>query len=65
MLRYILRRVLLFMPTLLAISILTFILIQLPPGDYLSSVVLELLNSGQEVSEQLLSALNNRTYAVG
>ena len=37
-------------PTLLAISILTFIIIQLPPGDYLSNQIAELRAQGEEAS---------------
>ena len=37
MLQYLLRRLLTMATTLVAISILVFIIIQLPPGDYLTS----------------------------
>ena len=39
MLRYIVQRLLLMVPTLLAISILTFVIIQLPPGNYLDTMM--------------------------
>ena len=54
MLKYILRRVLLFIPTLLAVSMVTFMLIQLPPGDYLTTIIYQLEESGEEVDEALL-----------
>ena len=60
MLKFILRRVLLFVPTLLAISMITFLLIQLPPGDYLSTIIYQLEESGEEVDEALLAALRQR-----
>jgi peptide/nickel transport system permease protein len=60
MLRYILQRVLLFFPTVFVISIVTFMLIQLPPGDYITVYAAQLESSGQEVSEQLLVALRGR-----
>lgn len=60
MIGFIFRRFLLFIPTVLIISIMTFILIQLPPGDYISSYASQLEASGQEASEQLLSALRHR-----
>ena len=41
MLRYLVRRILLMIPTLVAISILAFLIIQLPPGDFLSAYVAE------------------------
>ena len=42
MLTYVIRRVLIMIPTMLAISVLTFIIIQLPPGDYLTTYIAEL-----------------------
>ena len=60
MIKFLLRRVLLFAPTLVAISIVTFVLIQLPPGDYLTSYLLELEQSGQEVSDELVASLKHR-----
>ena len=35
MLGYVVRRLLMMIPTLVAISAIVFIIIQLPPGDYL------------------------------
>jgi peptide/nickel transport system permease protein len=60
MLKFLLRRVLLFIPTLLSISIVTFLLIQLPPGDYLTTIIYQLEESGEEVDEALLAALRKR-----
>jgi len=60
MLRYILQRILLFIPTVFVISVVTFVLIQLPPGDYITVYAAQLEASGQEVSEQLLTALRGR-----
>jgi peptide/nickel transport system permease protein len=60
MLNFLIQRLLLFIPTVFVISIVTFILIQLPPGDYISSYAAQLEASGQEASEQLLSALRTR-----
>ena len=37
MFQYLVRRLLVMIPTLTAISIVSFILIQLPPGDYLTT----------------------------
>ena len=59
MLRFIFQRLLLFIPTLIVISIVAFTLIQLPPGDYITVYAAQLEASGQEVSEQLLAALRN------
>jgi len=41
MLAYIIRRLLIMIPTLLAISFLVFAIIQAPPGDYLSTIIAE------------------------
>lgn len=50
MLRFIVVRVLSAIPVLLGISLVSFIIIQLPPGDFASSFKTNLLNNG--VSEQ-------------
>ncbi|WP_411958651.1 ABC transporter permease [Paracoccus homiensis] len=53
---FILRRVLYMIPTVLLVSIVTFVIIQLPPGDYLDSLAAELGESGVDntaVVEQL------------
>ncbi|MBT6314141.1 MAG: ABC transporter permease [Alphaproteobacteria bacterium] len=51
MLRYIARRVMLMIPTLLAISVLVFVIIQLPPGDYLTTMINEAVASGMDVDK--------------
>ena len=48
---YVLKRILYMIPTLLVISVITFIIIQLPPGDYLTSYIATLEQSGAMVSE--------------
>ena len=55
---YIMRRVLLSVPTLVAISIIGFIIIQLPKGDYLDRKIQELEeqygdSSSMEMAEEL------------
>ena len=44
------RRLLLMVPTLLVISIMVFVIVQLPPGDYLQSRILEYQMQGTEAS---------------
>ena len=39
MITYIIRRMLLMIPTLLVISLLVFIIIELPPGDYIENSI--------------------------
>ena len=48
MIGYIIRRVVLVIPTLFVISIITFIIIQLPPGDYLTTYIANLQETGEE-----------------
>ena len=49
---YILRRVLQVIPTLIFISIVSFVIIQLPPGDYVTAYVANLSAAGEESSEE-------------
>ncbi|MEX2649244.1 MAG: ABC transporter permease [Alphaproteobacteria bacterium] len=53
MLAYIAHRVLIMVPTLLGISLLTFVIIQLPPGDYLTTYVAELEAQGEAADEKI------------
>ncbi|MXX27473.1 MAG: ABC transporter permease [Caldilineaceae bacterium SB0668_bin_21] len=64
MLAYIVQRVLLIIPMLIAISILSFAVIQLPPGDFLTSYVAQLRQEGDEVDEAELESLRQR-YGLG
>src|ERR671923_198208 len=50
MLRYTLRRVLIMIPTLIVISFVTFVIIQLPPGDFLSNQIAELQSQGDKAA---------------
>lgn len=47
MFRYLIQRLLLMIPTLLLISLVTFVIIQLPPGNYLETLISELRASGE------------------
>ncbi|MGH7264490.1 MAG: ABC transporter permease [Candidatus Rokuibacteriota bacterium] len=47
MIRYLVQRLLLMIPTLFLISVVTFVIIQLPPGDYLETLVTELRAAGE------------------
>lgn len=60
MLQYILRRGLAMIPTLFAISIISFGIIVLPPGDFLSSYVASLESQGVTVDQAALVALRER-----
>ena len=60
MVQFIIRRILVMIPTMFAVSIVAFIVIQLPPGDYLTSYVANLASSGEQVEEHVIAALNER-----
>lgn len=49
MVAYIIKRILLMIPTLIGISMIAFMIIQLPPGDYLTSLMSSMADSGQTV----------------
>ena len=57
MLNYTIRRLLLMIPTLVAISVIVFIIIRLPPGDYLSTYIAELEAQGEAVDPQRIAFL--------
>lgn len=54
---YILRRILYMIPTLVIISMLSFTVIQLPPGDYLTTKMAQLSAQDELVNLDLLEAL--------
>ena len=54
---YIGRRLLIMVPTLFIVSVLTFTIIQLPPGDYVTSRIMRLRESGDEVDQQQIDDL--------
>ena len=59
MLSYIAYRVLQFVPLLLMISVLTFAIIELPPGDYLTMHIYQLEQAGTRVSEAEIARLKD------
>ena len=60
LLQYILRRIAYMLLILVAVSIVSFIIIQLPPGDYLTTYILTLKEAGHEVDEAQIAALEKR-----
>ena len=52
MFRYLVRRTLMALITIAAISVLSFMIIQLPRGDYINSYVAQQTASGTEISLQ-------------
>ncbi len=57
MLAYIARRLMYMVVTFFALSVVVFIIIQLPPGDYLSSYIQRLQAEGTVVAEEQIVAL--------
>ena len=57
MVHYFLRRLLYMIVTVLAVSVVAFVLIQLPPGDYLDTYMAQLKAQGTQVSQADIAAL--------
>ena len=69
MLQYTARRLIIAIPTLFAMSLVSFVLIQLPPGDFLTSYAAQLAQMGDYLAQRLakvpeLSGLPVNTYHV-
>lgn len=47
-------------PTLIVISMISFAIIQLPPGDYLSALIAQLASSGESIENAQIIALRER-----
>ncbi len=60
MVKYIIKRILIIIPTLIMISVISFTIIQLPPGDYLTSYIAQLSESGNILDESEIAALTAR-----
>ena len=57
MIRYLANRLMTMVLTLLAISVLVFAIIQLPPGDYLTSYIAEIQAQGEQVTADKIQFL--------
>lgn len=57
MLTYLIRRVLVMIPTLLVISAVVFFIMKLPPGDYVTTLIEELRLQGENVSQEQINFL--------
>ena len=60
MFHFLVRRVLVMIPTLLVISVLIFVIIQLPEGDYLTSYIAELEALGETVAKEKVEYLRQQ-----
>ena len=63
MLRYIIQRLLVMVPTLLVISMLVFAIIQAPPGDFLETMMAELQARGENMDQDKMDFLK-KTYGL-
>jgi len=64
MLRYVVRRIIYMIITLFVVSMISFIIIQLPPGDFVTSYVAQLAAMGELVDQSEVDALRAR-YGLG
>ncbi|HET7672393.1 MAG TPA: ABC transporter permease [Burkholderiales bacterium] len=60
MIRYTIHRVLVMIPTLLVISFVTFAIIKLPPGDFLSNQIAELQSQGDKAALEKVEFLRKQ-----
>ena len=60
MLRYTIHRLLIMIPTLLVISFITFAIIKLPPGDFLSNQIAELKSQGDSAALEKVDFLRRQ-----
>lgn len=60
MINYILRRVLIMIPILVIISFIVFTVIQLPPGDFLSTYIATMKEDGEEVNYKIIEDLREQ-----
>jgi len=60
MLHYVIRRVVIMCLTLVVVSALVFIVIQLPPGDYLTTYIAELESQGEAVNLEKIEFLRRQ-----
>jgi peptide/nickel transport system permease protein len=57
MLAYVLRRIAIMIPMLFLVSVITFIIIQLPPGDYFTTLQAELAETGGGQDKEIIKKL--------
>jgi peptide/nickel transport system permease protein len=55
--RYIVKRLIYMVPTLIGISLIAFLIIQLPPGDFVTSMVASMTDSGRNVDPEEIAQL--------
>src|SRR5690554_6791971 len=61
---FIIHRIIAMLLTLVAVSIVAFAIIQLPPGDYLTAYIAQLSSTGDQVDPRVIENLR-RQYGLG
>ena len=61
MLGYVIKRLVYMIPTLIGMSIIAFLIIQLPPGDYVTSLIASMSDNGQNADPAQIEAMR-RAY---
>lgn len=64
MLQYIAKRVAIMIPTVIAISIVSFIIIQLPPGDFVTTYISNLAAMGESIDQSVVQKIKEQ-YGFG
>lgn len=57
MLRYVIKRLIYMVPTLFGMSLIAFLIIQLPPGDYITSMIASMQDSGANFDDGQIARL--------
>ena len=60
MLTYIVRRLIGMVPTLVVVSVLTFIIVQLPPGDFITTLSTQAAAAGSSIDDKAIEALRRQ-----
>ena len=60
MFHYVFKRLAVMIPTLVVISFIIFVIIQLPPGDYLETYIAELESQGESVDREKIEFLRRQ-----
>jgi peptide/nickel transport system permease protein len=58
--KYIIKRILYMIPTVFFISLIAFIIIQLPPGSWIDSYLAHLTTAGQTITREQIAAIESR-----
>ena len=64
MLRYVIKRLIYMIPTLFGMSIIAFLIIQLPPGDYLNSMLASMADAAQTSTRSRSRAIARSTASM-